>query len=357
MRAALYGWAFNKTNRANGETPPPQIAQDIAWLRAHTVQVAALDDAALMRRALDRLSVRLDGTPAAGPTVTRKRTTFSSALKYAVELRQLDAHPLSRVTWTAPKPDDVIDRRTVVNPDQARALLAAVRDIAPDMEAFFGCLYFAALRPEEALHLTAAEVLWPTDGDAWGWLNLTGATVPVGRGWANDDKATEDRSLKHRGRTATRRVPASPELVALLRRHLDTYDTGTDGRLFVTRRGPDGRHRPTAGRPLNGNAYTRVWHKARTAALTEAQAATPLAKVPYQLRHAAVSLWLNSGVPPTQVADWAGHSVNVLLRVYAHCLDGSDDAARRRIAEALDRGYSGTSSGAASGPRPDPIDT
>ena len=59
------------------------------------------------------------------------------------------------------------------------------------------------------------------------------------------------------------------------------------------------------------------------------------AKVPYQLRHAAVSLWLNAGVPATQVAEWAGHSVHVLLKVYAKCIDGQDEAARRRIEDAL----------------------
>jgi integrase len=78
-----------------------------------------------------------------------------------------------------------------------------------------------------------------------------------------------------------------------------------------------------------------VWQKARGAALTEAEQRGPLAKVPYHLRHAAVSLWLNAGVPAPQVAEWAGHSVNVLMRIYAKCLDGQDEAARRRIEAAL----------------------
>ena len=42
------------------------------------------------------------------------------------------------------------------------------------------------------------------------------------------------------------------------------------------------------------------------------------------------------GVPATQVAEWAGHSVHVLLKVYAKCIEGQDEAARRRIEEALD---------------------
>jgi hypothetical protein len=35
------------------------------------------------------------------------------------------------------------------------------------------------------------------------------------------------------------------------------------------------------------------------------------------------------------VAAWAGHSVAVLLAIYAKCLAGQEDAARRRIAVAL----------------------
>ena len=64
-------------------------------------------------------------------------------------------------------------------------------------------------------------------------------------------------------------------------------------------------------------------------------AATPLAATPYALRHACVSTWLNGGVPAPQVAEWAGHSVEVLLKVYAKCLDGQDALARRRVEQAL----------------------
>ena len=49
----------------------------------------------------------------------------------------------------------------------------------------------------------------------------------------------------------------------------------------------------------------------------------------------AVSLWLNAGVPATQVAEWAGHSVHVLLKVYAKWIDGQDESARRRVEAAL----------------------
>ena len=48
-----------------------------------------------------------------------------------------------------------------------------------------------------------------------------------------------------------------------------------------------------------------------------------------------MSLWLNAGVPATEVARRAGHSVAVLLKIYAHCIDGQADAANKRITDAL----------------------
>ena len=79
-----------------------------------------------------------------------------------------------------------------------------------------------------------------------------------------------------------------------------------------------------------------MWAEARTQALTEAQCRSPLGRRPYDLRHAAVSLWLNSGVPATEVSRRAGHGVAVLLKIYAHCIDGYADAANRRITDTLD---------------------
>jgi hypothetical protein len=37
------------------------------------------------------------------------------------------------------------------------------RKIAPDFTAFFGCMYYSALRPEEALHLTGEQIQLPTE--------------------------------------------------------------------------------------------------------------------------------------------------------------------------------------------------
>jgi hypothetical protein len=45
---------------------------------------------------------------------------------------------------------------------------------------------------------------------------------------------------------------------------------------------------------------------------------------------------LPTGVPATEVARRAGHGVAVLLKIYAHCIDGQADAANQRITDALD---------------------
>ena len=96
-----------------------------------------------------------------------------------------------------------------------------------------------------------------------------------------------------------------------------------------------GSSRPPGGGILQDSAYGAVWAEARKEALTAAQCRSPLGRRPYDLRHAAVSLWLNSGVSATEVACRAGHGVAVLLKIYAHCIDGQADAANKRIRDAL----------------------
>jgi hypothetical protein len=54
-------------------------------------------------------------------------------------------------------------------------------------------------------------------------------------------------------------------------------------------------------------------------------------------RHARLPTWLNAGVEPARVAEWAGNSVPVLLRVYAKCLFGTERMALSRIEQAEPR--------------------
>ncbi|TDC49721.1 hypothetical protein E1212_17300 [Jiangella ureilytica] len=99
-------------------------------------------------------------------------------------------------------------------------------------------------------------------------------------------------------------------------------------RLFVGERSTD--HLP---------AFTvfRVCNRARGAVFGAEAKRLPVALHPYDLRHAAVSTWLNAGVTPTRVAEWAGHSVDVLLEIHATCVDCDADRHRQRVEEALGR--------------------
>lgn len=333
VRRALQGWAFNTSvrQRTAGE-PPTEFAQAIRWAIKHSPTVEEVAQSPRLRRVLDGLTVRLDGQPASPSTVARKRSALYSALQYAVEVEVLPVHPMDRVSWRPPVHTDVVDRRVVVNPGQAQALLDAVREIYPALEAFFACLYYSALRPAEVRHLRLGDLELPEAPGAWGTLNLLGSTQTAGAAWTDSAVATEDRALKHRARKATRRAPAPPALVETLRRHLQQFEPGLGGRLFVTRAGRAGVPvAPPFASPQSMGVVYRVWDRARSAVLTDAEYRSPLAKRPYDLRHAAVSLWLNAGVPATQVAEWAGHSVNVLLRVYASCIVGQDEASRDRV--------------------------
>jgi hypothetical protein len=125
-----------------------------------------------------------------------------------------------------------------------------------------------------------------------------------------------------------RQVPIPPELVAMLRWHIDAYGVAPDGRLFRTLRGG----------LLQESGYGAVWAKAREGALRPEDAASPLGKRPYDLRVAALSAWLSAGADPQTVARRAGHSVAVLLRVYAKFINNSDDTINAKIAARLREG-------------------
>jgi hypothetical protein len=116
-------------------------------------------------------------------------------------------------------------------------------------------------------------------------------------------------------------VVASPDQVSALA----AYGTAPDGRLF----------RGTRGGELSESVYGRAWQSERTLALGPELAASGLARRPYDLRHAALSLWLNAGGDPAQIAARAGNSVAVLLTVYTHCIHGRDDLLNQQISRIL----------------------
>jgi integrase len=330
LRAALR-WAFS--NRVRDKTEPPaELAAVVDWLEANTVPMTAFAErntgAALARKLLDRISQTKEGKSAAASTANRKRMVLNNAMAYGCEIGVLQANPLKTVTWTKPRTLTTVDPRVVINAVQAQRFLRAVGELSERgkrMKAFFGCMYYAALRPEEAVDLRKSHLVkLPEAAGEWGELQLTHAEPRSGSRWTDSGQVRERRALKHRADGDTRRVPIHPELCALLRQHITEFGYGPDGRIFI---GP-------RGGLMTDRAYLKVFHEARNKAFTAEEAASPLMDVPYALRHACVSMWLRAAGDPAQVAEWAGHSVAVLLRVYAKCVHGMEGEALRRIWDA-----------------------
>ncbi|OXM61394.1 tyrosine-type recombinase/integrase [Amycolatopsis vastitatis] len=341
LRRAMTGWAFNTVRRETAK--PPAIDAALAWLESNTVAVSRLGDLTTLRGVLDQLALKMDGTAAAAKTVFRKRAVVFNALEYAVERDLLPANRLPEVKWTAPKRVRAIDTRVVVNTTQGPRLLAAVaeqkvmrvprgsdvpviverRSSGPRLVACFATMYYSALRPEEAVMLRDIDLKLPRKG--WGEL-LVSETAPIaGAAWTDTGQRRDRRQLKQRAKGEVRPVPCPPPLTALLQRHLEQYGVVDDGRLFRSMDGGD----------VAESTLARVWDKARKAALTPEEYRSPLARRPYDLRHACVSTWLAGGVISAQVALWAGHSVAVLHEVYAKVLAGLEEESLGKIARIL----------------------
>jgi nitroreductase len=174
--------AYSSTARDSDH--PAEIQRALRWISRHTRQTGELAKPDLLRALLAALDRNQSGERAAPDTVRLRRTTLRNALDYAVEKKLLDKNPMSEVkvkrqTTTLKQ----VDQRAVVNPTQARALLRAIRARNPRLEAFFGLLYYAALRPEEATNFRQRDMVLAADG--WGELHLSKATP---RGWRSVDR-------------------------------------------------------------------------------------------------------------------------------------------------------------------------
>jgi hypothetical protein len=77
-----------------------------------------------------------------------------------------------------------------------------VARIRPALAAFFGCLYYGALRPEEAIVLRLADYHLPRHG--WGTLTPTRAAPRTAKAWTGTGSSHEQRGLKHRPESASR---------------------------------------------------------------------------------------------------------------------------------------------------------
>ncbi|MFC4034749.1 tyrosine-type recombinase/integrase [Streptomyces polygonati] len=320
LRCALRRWAFVLPGM---EEVPREDQLVLAWVAKASRPLIDLHDPVLARAVLESLRRRIDGGEAAVETMRRKRKVLVHALHYAVERGELGAHPLAKVRWRLPKAAVSVDPRVVANPHQARDLLTAMSYVGGYRRArgrrlvgLFAGMYYAGLRPEEAIAVALPDCRLPSSG--WGRL-IANRTLPqAGKRWTDTGLLHDERGLKNRPPGETRVVPLPPHLVAMWRDSVATFCTADDGRLFFTERG-------------GIISYYRVWQETRELALAPALAGTPLARRPYDLRHSALSTWLCAGADRAEVAQRAGNSVEVLLSRYAKCLYDRQSINNQRI--------------------------
>jgi integrase len=261
-----------------------------------------------------------------------------NAIEFACEIGLLAKNPLQHVKWTRPRKASGVDPRVVINAEQAQRFLTAVEadgQRGPRLKALFACMYYAAQAGRS--HRTP-----PIEPDPSrqvrrvGEMRISDARPRSGSRWTNTGEIREQVPLKHWAEGEARRVPIHPDLARILKTHLDQYGPDSPhGRLFVG----------VYGGPVTDRTYLRIFHRARAAAFTSEEAASPLMEVPYALPQAAVSTWLPTTGDPPLVARWAGHSVAVLLKVYAKCVDGTEQQSLDRIWAATRREGETTSPG------------
>jgi integrase len=331
VRTALRRWAFNTERR---DEAPRDVTAILRWVERTSHTLDALSDPQVARLVTDAIAANLDGTPAAASTLRRRRSILYNAGQYGVETGVFDANPFDWSDKGTSRSARAIDKRCLINPGQASALLAHIKAGkwgGTRLHAFFATLYYAGLRPEEAAALTVRDVSLPQRG--WGEILVHTARPEAGSLWTGNGTPYETRHLKARAKSDTRPVPAHPTLVAILRdyianpgspRHPQPVLDPAD-RLF------SGAH----GGELSGEVYRRAWAKARLKVLSPEEHASPLGRRVYDLRHTCLTTWLNSGVAPARVAAWAGNSVPILLAIYVNCVTGDEDEMKRRVENTL----------------------
>jgi integrase len=330
LHRALRDWAFVLPGPEDREVPD-DLASVLRWVQQASRALIDLKEPVVMRELLDSFKLLMDGSPAMGETARRKRKTLVNAMQYAVDRGDFEENPVSGVKWEKPKVVREVDPRVVANPTQAASLLSAVsyiggyeRACGRRMVGMFAAMYYGGFRPAEAVGVALPDCTLPDKG--WGSAVLPRTLPTAGKKWTGTGKTHDDRGLKNRAAGDSRVVPLPPILVATFKESIDTFAVADDGRLFFNERGGI----------VGSSTYYRVWSEARELALAPALVSSPLASRPYDLRHSALSTWLNAGVDPTEVAERAGNSVEVLLARYAICLYGRREIANQRIEKLLD---------------------
>lgn len=281
-----------------------------SWVTKWSLHLDDLDGPALV--ALDRaMRCRIDGTPLAKTTAQRQVVAARRCLDEAVAMGAMASNewPKADRGRAARKSAKVAQpRRVVPSEDTVRAMLAAMPSHQPASRMYQAMSWvsgWAGLRPQEVVALERENVDLPETG--WGTARVAGAWNGCGERWGELD---EDIGPV---KTFVREVPLHPELVTVLRKWV-AREGITSGPLFRTRNGL---------RPTQSN-----WGRALHRACAKVGAPT---MSPYALRHFRGSHWVASSLELPRVADLMGHSLETLVKVYAHPVERTREEVERLL--------------------------
>jgi len=256
-------------------------------------------------------------------TLARSRAIVRAAFTNARKRRLITWDPWDAVEPEPTRDHDQIDPDLVMDPTEIREMARVCGAISPRYEAYVLVQGFCGLRPGEATDLRRRDV--NVEGDR------PSVTVGGSYTWVPDrflaDGETRRRPLKGRGEKVSRTVPMPAELVPIMRRHLDEFVGGGRDSIVFTNH---------AGNRIHGSDFRRdVWCKAREAVFEHD---SPLRRVRrHDLRHSAITVWLNAGVPLKTAQRWSGHKkLSVLLDTYLGVMRGDEATAIQRLEAALD---------------------
>jgi len=284
-----------------------------------------------------------------------RKVSRTTIIRYSQPLRSCwawavgrDDIPVTRNPWTAVKPRRKVKGKAG-RPDTGASRLVVDKDIVLSVEqaveladrcvvagtwgeavrCYVLVMALCGLRPNEAVGLVWDDVELPEDGSA-GWLVVRRSRRSVAARWLDPEEDPEWGPLKDRDIADSRGVPVHPLLVTHLRQHHAVVGPGPGGLVF---------HRN--GRPFDLSVFARqVWDPARAEmfpprpGLAADDPRQPkLSRLRrHDLRHAACSWWLRSGVDATVCQRWSGHkSLSVFLDVYQGVAPGREAEGIRKL--------------------------
>lgn len=335
LRRSLRTRQFNTLHRAEASATEQRWMD---WAQENCPPIAHLDDLAVVRKLLGDMQRQFNGKPRSANCKRRARTILNGFLEFAAERGWVQTNQVATLPRSRKKSSDAIDRRRVANSEQKEAFIKSVRKLPNGRRyvAYFALQAYAGLRPEEAIDFRRDDLELPAEirdlplhelstaqMECMATLHLHETAPVVGSRWTDSGQVRDDRGLKQREREESRVVPSEPKLTRLLIEHLIHKD-------FVEGPGGEINTRPN-GDLLADSTIRKKFHAARAATLTPEQQKSLLLERPYDLRHSCISEWLADVGDTATVAEWAGHSIAVLLRIYAKCIDGRDTIARQRL--------------------------